>query len=100
MKEKLKKIKVFFGFGKSENKGEILKKKAQWELRASKSKVAIFVIAIMFEIGFFYYMAKAYGMLDVNIKSGDKIAVIDFNKQVTQDYVNKVIAKMESIYSQ
>jgi protease-4 len=88
---------MFKIFGKEEDKEVLEKKKAKWDLRSSKIKTYMFIVAIVAEIGIFYYMAKAYGLVEESVASGDKIAVIDFKEQVTQTYVNKIIKSMEKV---
>jgi len=88
---------VFNIFGKEEDKEVLEQKRAKWNLRSSKIKTYMFIVAIVAEIAFFYYMAKAYGLVEDSVASGDKIAVIDFKEQVTQEYVNKIIKSMDKV---
>ena len=88
---------MFNIFGKEEDKEVLEQKRAKWNLRSSKIKTYMFIVAIVAEIAFFYYMAKAYGLVEDSVASGDKIAVIDFKEQVTQEYVNKIIKSMDKV---
>ena len=88
---------MFNIFGKEEDKEVLEKKKAKWDLHSSKIKTYMFIVAIVAEIGIFYYMAKSYGLIEDSIPSGNKIAVIDFKEQVTQEYVNKIIKSMDKV---
>jgi len=86
-----------FGFGNSEDKEVLEKKKAGWNLLSAKIKTYMFVIAIVAEIALLIFLAKSYGMLGEGVPLGDKVAVVDFNKEVTQEYVNTVIKSLDKI---
>lgn len=87
----------FWGLKKDEDKETLEKKKASWDMRSSKIKTSMFIIALFAELGFIYALANMYGFIEEDISQGDKIAVIDFKKIITQDYVNKVIKSLEKI---
>jgi protease-4 len=86
-----------FGFGKEANKEVLEQKKAGWELVSAKIKTAMFILAIVAEIGLLVWLAKSYGILGKSIPTGDKVAVIDFKEPVTQKYVNDVIKNMDKV---
>ena len=76
---------------------ELENKKARWDMFSSRIKTYMFVIAIVAELGFIFTIANMYGFLDKDYVEGTKIAVIDFNKPITQAYVNKVIKSLDKI---
>lgn len=86
-----------FNLGKQEDKEVLEQKKAGWDLRSSKIKTYMFVMAILFEIGLLLFLAKTYGMIGDGVPSGSKVAVIDFNEPVTQKFVNKVMQHMDAV---
>jgi protease-4 len=85
------------GFGSKEDKEVLEKKKAGWDLASSKIKTWMFVVAIVAEIAIIVAVAKSYGLLGEGVPLGSKIAVIDFNQEVTQEYVNTVIKSMDKV---
>ena len=87
----------FFGFGKKEDKEVLEQKKATWDERSSKIKMWMFIIAIVAEIAILIALAKSYGLLKEGIPLGDKVAVIDFNQPVTQEFVNEVVKSMDKV---
>ncbi|CAA6800953.1 MAG: Protease IV [uncultured Sulfurovum sp.] len=88
---------ALFGFGKKEETEVLVNKKAKWDERSSKIKTWMFIIAIVAEIGIILAIAKAYGFLGEGVPLGEKVAVIDFNQEVTQEYVNTVIKSMDKV---
>jgi len=87
----------FLGFGQKEDKEVLEKKKAGWDLASSKIKTWMFVLAIFAEIAILIAVAKSYGLLSEGIPLGAKVAVVDFNQPVTQEFVNKVIKNMDRV---
>jgi len=57
----------------------------------------MFILAIVAEIGLLIFMAKQYGVFGEMVPLGDKVAVIDFNQPVTQEFVNKVTKSMDKV---
>lgn len=89
---------AFFGlFGKVEDKEVLEQKKASWDARSSKIKTWMFVIAIVFEIALLAFIAKHYGLLGEGVPLGQKVAVVDFNQPVTQNFVNDVMKSMDKV---
>lgn len=88
---------ALFGFGKKEDKEVLEKKKAGWDLASAKIKTSMFILAIVAEVAILVAVAKSYGLLQEGIPLGEKVAVIDFNKPVTQKFVNEVIESMEKV---
>ncbi|MEA1879959.1 MAG: S49 family peptidase [Campylobacterota bacterium] len=88
---------ALFGFGKKEETEVLVNKKARWDERSSKIKTWMFIIAIVAEIAILAAIAKSYGLLGEGVPLGDKVAVIDFNQEVTQEYVNTVIKSMDKV---
>jgi len=86
-----------FGFGKSEDKEVLEKKKAGWDLASAKIKTWMFVLAIVAELAILIALAKSYGLLSEGVPLGAKVAVIDFNQPVTQNFVNDVIENMDRV---
>jgi len=84
-------------FSFKEDKETMEKKKAGYDLSSSRLKTIMFLLALFAEIGFIYYVAKIYGLVGEDVVDGDKIAVVDFKEQVTQEYVNKIIKSMEKV---
>jgi len=84
-------------FNTQEDKEVLEKKKARWDLHSSKLKTTMFMVALFAEFALIFYMAKAYGLIEDRVASGDKIAVVDFKEPVTQEYVNKIIKSMEKV---
>ena len=70
-----------------------------FKIKATKEKVILFgvILLILMEIIFVFSFLKKSGMFGENNPSKPYIAVINFNKQITVDYINKIIAKMEAI---
>ena len=87
----------FLGFGKKEDKEVLEQKKATWDERSSKIKMWMFIVAIVAEIAILIALAKSYGLLQEGIPLGDKVAVIDFNQPVTQEFVNEVVKSMDKV---
>lgn len=87
----------FFGFGTKEPKEVLEKKKAGWELVSAKIKTWMFILAIVAEIAILIAVAKSYGLLTGGIPLGEKVALVDFNQPVTQEFVNKVIKNMDEV---
>ena len=88
---------ALFGFGKKEDKEVLEKKKAGWELASAKIKTWMFIVAIVAEIAILIAVAKSYGLLEEGVPLGKKVALIDFNQPVTQEFVNKVIKHMDKV---
>jgi protease-4 len=89
---------AFFGlFGKEEEKEVLEHKKASWDARSAKIKTWMFILAILFEVALLAFIAKQYGLLGEGVPLGQKVAVIDFNQPVTQEYVNKVVENMDKV---
>ena len=88
---------AFLGFGKKEDKEVLEQKKAVWDLASSKIKTWMFILAIIAEIALLVWIAKSYGILGKAIPLGDKVAVVDFNKPVTQAFVNEVMESMDEV---
>ena len=86
-----------FGFGKKEDKEVLEQKKASWDARSAKIKTWMFILAIVAEIGLLVFIAKQYGVFGEMVPLGDKVAVIDFNKPVTQEFVNEVTKSMDKV---
>ena len=86
-----------FGFGKKEDKEVLEQKKASWDAKSAKIKTWMFILAIVAEIGLLIFMAKQYGVFGEMVPLGDKVAVIDFNQPVTQEFVNKVTKSMDKV---
>jgi len=86
-----------FGFGSKEDKDVLEKKKARWDLASSKIKTWMFIMAIVAEIAIIGAVAKSYGLIGEGVPLGSKVAVIDFNQEVTQKYVNTVIKSMDKV---
>jgi protease-4 len=86
-----------FGFAKKEDKEVLEKKKAGWDLASAKIKTWMFVLAIVAELAILIALAKSYGLLQEGIPLGAKVAVIDFNQPVTQEFVNDVIENMDRV---
>ena len=84
-------------FNTQEDKEVLERKRARWDLHSSKLKTTMFLVALFAEFALIYYMAKAYGLIEERVASGDKIAIIDFKEPVTQDYVNKIIKSMDKV---
>lgn len=91
------KLRLLLGLSGTEPLPDAKKKKIQWETLTQKVKFSAILIVVIFEVFFFYYLAKTYGMIGDSVTSGDKIAVIDFNNEVTQEYVNTIINQMDDI---
>jgi len=88
---------ALFGFGKEEEKEVLEQKKATWDARSAKIKTWMFILAIVFEVGILAFVAKQYGLLGEGVPLGQKVAVIDFNQPVTQEFVNNVMKKMDEV---
>ena len=88
---------AFLGFGSKEPTEVLQKKKAGWELASSKIKTGMFVLAIFAEIAILIAAAKSYGLLNGGIPLGDKVALVDFNQPVTQEFVNKIVKEMDRV---
>jgi len=88
---------AFLGFGSKEPTEVLQKKKAGWELASSKIKTGMFVLAILAEIAILVAVAKSYGLLKGGIPLGDKVALVDFNQPVTQEFVNKIVKEMDRV---
>ena len=84
-------------FGFKENKEISEKKKAGWDLISSKIKAWMFILAIIAEIAILVAVAKSYGLLEEGEPLGEKVAMVDFNQPVTQEFVNKVIKNMDRV---
>jgi len=82
-------------FNTEEDKELLEKKKLRWEIKSSKIKTTMFLLALFAEIVILYFVAKSYGLIEDSVVLGKKIAVIDFNKEVTQTYVNTIIKSLE-----
>jgi len=78
-------------------KTHLEEKKARWDMRSSKIKTTMFVLALFAEVGFIYALANMYGFIEEDVAQGDKIAVIDFNQPITQAYVNTVVKSLEKV---
>jgi protease-4 len=87
----------FFGFEKEEEIEVLEQKKVVWELVSAKIRTSMFLIAIVAEVGILIFVANLYGLFGDSVPVGNKIAVIDFNKPVTQKFVNKVIKSMDKV---
>lgn len=88
---------ALFGFGKKEETEVLVNKKAKWDERSSKIKTWMFIIAIVAEIAIVSGIAKSYGLLGEGVPLGAKVAVIDFNQEVTQEYVKTVIQSLDDV---
>jgi protease-4 len=88
---------IFNIFKSNETKDILEKKKALWDLRSSRVKAFMFILALIFEVALLIFFAKEYNLIGEPIPKGKKVAVINFNEQVTQKYVNKVIKSMDKI---
>jgi protease-4 len=84
-------------FGSNEPKEVLEQKKASWDARSAKIKTWMFILAILFEIALLLFFAKQYGLLGEGVPLGQKVAVVDFNEPVTQEFVNKVMEHMDKI---
>lgn len=91
------KIKGLFGFSDVTEIATVRRRKKQWETASAKVKTFAFVVLVFGELAFFYAMLQNYGLIEERAAVGDKIAVVDFNEAVTQEYVNKVIKQLEKI---
>ena len=80
-----------------EDKDVLEKKKAGWELKTAKLKTLMFLLALVAEIGIIIAVANSYGILGEGVPLGAKVAVVDFNQEVTQEYVNKVIKSLDDV---
>ncbi|HFU77458.1 signal peptide peptidase SppA [Sulfurovum sp.] len=88
---------ALFGFGQKEDKEVLEQKKAGWDLASAKIKTWMFILAIVAEVALIVYLARQYGAFGEMIPLGDKVAVVDFNKPVTQAFVNEVIEHMDKV---
>jgi len=95
--DKTKKPFSLWNWRKDEDKETLEKRKASWDMRSSKIKTTMFIVALFAEIGFIYALANMYGFIEDDIPQGNKIAVIDFNQPITQAYVNKVVKSLEKV---
>jgi len=89
---------AFFGlFNNNEDKEVLEQKKASWDARSAKIKTWMFILAILFEVALLAFIAKQYGLLGEGVPLGQKVAVLDFNQPVTQEFVNNVMKKMDEV---
>jgi len=84
-------------FTSNEDKEVLEKRKTQWDIRSSKIKTTMFLVALFSEITLIYFVAKSYGLIEDSVILGDKIATIDFNQPVTQEYVNKITKSLDKV---
>ncbi len=84
-------------FTVKESKDILEQKKSYWDLQSSRIKTLMFLLAIVFEIVVLIFFTRKYGLINDDIPNGEKVALINFNKQVTQEYVNSVIKSMDKI---
>ncbi|NPA54765.1 MAG: signal peptide peptidase SppA [Epsilonproteobacteria bacterium] len=70
-----------------------------FKLKALKEKIIIFgvVIIVFVEIFFMIGFIKKSGFFGEKTPSKPYVAVINFDKEITVDYINKLIAKMDKL---
>ena len=68
--------------------------KLKGELFISKIKIFMFIILLVFEIGVISFFLVKNKIIEV-APAGPKIAVINFNKEVTDSYVNKIMRDID-----
>jgi protease-4 len=70
-----------------------------FKLKSLKEKVVLFgvVLLILVELIVVISFLKKSGFFGENAPHTPYVAVIDFNKQITTDYIHKIISKMEII---
>ena len=72
-----------------------------FKLKAIKEKIILFgvILLILVELVFVVSFMKKSGLFGSNSPTKPYVAVINFNKQITVDYINTIISKMEIIKS-
>ncbi len=73
------------------------KKDLEKRLFFTNLKVWAMVILLVFEVIFFYSLGASKGFLPSPVPEGDKVAVINFNKEVTETYVNDTMTRIDEI---
>ena len=70
-----------------------------FKIKATKEKVILFgvILLIIVELLVVGSFLKKSGFFGESTPSKPYVAVIDFNKQITVDYIHKIISKMEAI---
>jgi len=70
-----------------------------FKLKATKEKVILFgvIILILVELFFVVSFLKKSGLFGNQTPTKPYVAIINFNKEITVDYINKIESKMETL---
>ncbi len=82
---------------KDQDLGTLRRKKLRWEGLSAKLKSWAFIILIFGELILLLMLAKSYGLISGGVVYGEKIAVLDFNKEITSQYTKRVISALEKV---